>query len=302
MIYMMKRLLIIGGSSFLGSNLVAMANRDWQVFFTYNSRRINETDFPLAVHLDIADREEVKKVIYRISPEIIIHTSAITGFNYAAQHKDEAWRINVAGTGEVVYAAEQVKARVVYISTDLVFNGLKAFCSEESIPGPVCYYGKTKLEAEKLVAGISSNYCIARMSLNYGWSFYGTNFAEILIANLNKRKSSKVFYDEYRTPVYVKNACEIILELAQNELLQDIYHICGTERVSRFEFGLKICEVFNFNKTLLIPTTVEDMMFNDERPKDCSLVSSRVMGELKARPCTIEDGLRDMLKSCKHYQ
>jgi dTDP-4-dehydrorhamnose reductase len=291
----MDSLLITGGSGFLGANLALMVSSYWKTYATYHHSPFCNKNLGIALHLDIKNRDEVKRIVSEISPKIIIHTAAITNSDFCAEHREEAQEVNVKGTNNITLAAEHVGARLIYISTDLVFKGDKRFYSEEDIPNPLCYYGKTKLEGEKIVASLSSNYCIARTSLIYGWSINSSKcFTEIMIGNLNNGKEARLFVDEYRTPIYIKNLCEILSELAKREDLQGIYHLCSSQRLSRFEFGLTISEIFGFNKKLFIPVSVDNFSFKDKRPKDCSMKNEKSMRDLKTKIWSIEEGVKDM--------
>lgn len=291
----MESLLITGGSGFLGANLALMASFYWKTYVTYHSSPIRDKRLGVALHLDIKNRDEVEKIVYKISPKVIIHAAAITNSDFCVEHQKLAWEVNVNGTKNIVSAAKLVKARLIYISTDLVFKGDKGLYSEEDIPAPLCYYGKTKLEGEKIVSSLSSNYCIARTSLIYGWSLNSSKcFVEIMIDNLNNGREVRVFMDEYRTPIYVKNLCEILIELAKREDLQGLYHICGSQRLSRFELGLKLSKIFDFNKDLIIPISVDDFSFKDKRPKDCSMRNDKAKSVLKTKFWSVEEGLKNM--------
>jgi len=139
---------------------------------------------------------------------------------------------------------------IIFISTDLVFQGDKSFYSENDVPTPLCYYGKTKLEAENFVLKISSNYCIIRSAIIYGWSVNSSQvFTETMIKQLRQGNQVNLFVDEYRMPIYIKNLCAILLELASRDELQGVYHICGPTRLCRFEFGLELADVWGFDKT-----------------------------------------------------
>lgn len=291
----MESLLITGGSGFLGANLALMTSSYWKTYATYHSSPVHNKRLGVALHLDIKNRDEVEKIVYEISPKVIIHTAAITNSDFCVEHQKTAWEVNVNGTENIASAAKQVKARLIYISTDLVFKGDKSFYSEKDIPTPLCYYGKTKLEGEKIVSSLSSNYCIVRTSLIYGWSLNSSKcFTEVMISNLKNGKKVRLFVDEYRTPIYTKNLCEILLELAKRNDLQGVYHICGSERLSRFEFGLKLSEIFDFNKELIIPISINDFSFKDKRPKDCSMRNDKAKSALKRKFWSVEEGLKNM--------
>ncbi len=291
----MERLLITGGSGFLGGNLASLATCCWETYTTYHSSPIPERGFGTAYYVDIGKEDEVRRLIDKLSPKVVIHAAAITHLDFCAQHQRVAREVNVRGTENVALAAEQVKARLIYVSTDSVFKGDEGLYSEDDLPEPLGYYGQTKLEGERIVSSLSSNYCIARASLLYGWSLNSSRcFTETMIDDLRNKREVKLFVDEYRTPMYVKNLCEMFLELAARDELQGIFHIGGSQRLSRFEFGLRIAQEFGFNEKYINPVSVKTFPFVDKRPRDCSMRNEKAASILKAKFWSIEEGLKDM--------
>jgi len=294
----MDRLLITGGSGFLGGNLALAASSMWNTFVTYYSSPVNNKKFVHPLKIDIANKNDVENLVNRISPAIIIHTSAITNFNYCAENQEKAWQTNVIGTENIVLAAEKIKARLIYISSDLVYSGNKSFSSENDVPSPESYYGKTKLEGEKMVSSISSNYCIARISLSYGFSINTSLcFTEVMINKLKERKKIKLFHDEYRTPIYIDNLCKILLEITKKDNLKGLFNICGPDRISRYEFGIQLSKIFEFDEELVIPISIDEFNFKDKRPKDCSMNNKKAMNVLETKFWSIEEGLKDMKRA-----
>lgn len=295
----MKSILIIGGSGFLGENLIHYVNRGVKFYFTYYSSELsNDNRYKeIAYKLDIRNKEEVHNLFNQIVPDIVIHIAAITNFQLCATQQKLAREVNVEGTLNLVMESERIKARFIYISSDLVFDGERMFYSEKDVPKPICYYGKTKFEGELLVSSISSNYCIARISLIFGLSLnQSKSFSETIIENLKNSKEVKLFIDEYRSPIYVLDLCAVIFEIAKNQNIQGIYNICGGERISRYEFGLKLCEFFGFDKNLIIPTKIDDFPFLDNRPKDCSMNNMKIRNVLKGNFRSIEQGIANFSK------
>jgi len=287
----MDSLLITGGSGFLGGHLAAA--EPVNTFVTYHKTPLS--GLTNVVELDITNSEATKRVIADLKPKTIIHTAALANMDFCVEHQDAAWQVNVIGTKNLVLAAEQVNARVIFMSTDLVFQGDKSFYSENDVPTPLCYYGKTKLEAEKLVSKISSNYCIVRSALIYGLSVNSSQvFTETMINQLRQGNQVNLFVDEYRMPIYIKNLCAILLELASRDELQGLYHICSPTRLSRFEFGLELADIWGFDKKLIVPTSVDNFSFKDFRPKDCSMSHKKAESVLKTRFWNIREGLIDM--------
>ena len=294
----MKSILVIGGSGFVGQYF-ALQTQQYNIHLTYGSNNILCTEFEKIVKLDITNFNEVNEKVNEIQPSIIIHLAAITNLEYCEQNKFKTWEVNVLGLKNVIQAANKINARLVFLSTDLVFSGNKGMYNEEDKANPICYYGMTKLEGENIVKDSCENYCILRSSLIFGMDrrTHKQNFSETLIAHLLINKEIRLFKDEYRTPIYIKNLCSIILEIAISDKLQGIYHVSGNERVSRFEFGLIASSLIKNSRHLIFPTLVKSFQHTYLRPQDCSLSNMKLKKVMKIDGMTIRDGIFDLLDS-----
>lgn len=289
------RLLITGGSGFLGGNLAANAPAHWETFATYNSSPVRSGGAVRWLQLDVTNIEVVEKTIDSIKPEVMIHAAAITDSGICERHSEAAWETNVKGTENVAYAAERVGAKLVYTSTDMVFGRGREFSAEDDPPSPTTVYSSSKAAAEKIVIAASSKHVVARICLSYGRSANSAQcFTERIIENLDRGIPAKLFVDEYRTPIYVRDLCRILLEFSRREDLTGLFHVGGPDRLSRYEFGLKICRVFAFSSNLLIPVSVDDIPFDYDRPRDCSLSIENLVKSVGFSPRNVEEGLEDM--------
>lgn len=295
------RLLITGGSGFLGGNLVGNAPADWETFATYNSTPAKPGGAVRWLQLDVTNKGTVEKTIDSIKPEVIIHAAAITDSGICERHSEAAWETNVRGTENVVHAAERVGAKVVYTSTDMVFGRGREFSDENDPPSPTTAYSSSKAAAEKIVISAGSENVVARICLSYGRSANSAQcFTERIIENLDRGIPVKMFVDEYRTPIYVRDLCRILLEFSRKEDLAGVFHVGGPDRLSRYEFGLKICRIFAFSFDLLIPVSVNEFPFDYDRPRDCSLNIEKLVKSVGFRPRNVEEALEDM-KSGRIY-
>lgn len=292
-----QSLLITGATGFLGGHLVSIAAKYYsQVFATYHASDAQNSMHAVEwINMDVTDRDTVTKVVCEVSPCVIIHAAAIANVDTCARHRDAARAVNVAGTENIARAAEKIGCRLIFVSTDFVFRGCKSFYSEKDNPEPLSYYGKTKLAAEESATSLTSDICIVRLSPLYGPSVNKSNcFTNTIICRLIKGESVDLFVDEFRTPIYVKNLCEILIELANRRDLQGIYHLGGPQRVSRLQFGWKLCDIFGFSRRLIQPIKMRSYISEYTRPKDCSLNSAKAMKILTTRFWTIDEGLEDM--------
>ena len=288
---MFEKILITGVSGLLGSKMVYLFNREtsWEILGTYNSNKI---DIPASVHkMDLANEKEVNKLVSSINPDVIVHTAALTGVDYCETHKKEAWRINVNGTRNVAEIAEEINAKLICISTDYVFDGEKGMYKENDQTHPVDYYGETKLEGEKVVKEICDDYLIVRPSVLYGRNPIKLNFVTWVIKELKEGNKINIVKDQFNTPTLADDLAELILELIKKESF-GIFHISGSERISRFAFALTIAGIFDLNKDLIKPTTSDKLNWIAKRPMDSSLDVSKISRIRK--PLNVEDSLRRM--------
>ena len=282
-------LLITGASGFIGGHLLKQASSKWRVIGTRlrNNTPLDDTDE--LIQLDITDKNSVMSAIKEISPSVIIHCAAITNAEYCAKNKELSEAINITGTENITLASSCIGAHLIFISSDQVFDGNDGYYNETALPNPICFYGKTKLEGEKIVNKINNSYTIARLAWTYGKSINESkNFLDRMINNLEQKQQVNLFFDEFRSPVYVQDLCAALLALAKNRM-PGIFHLAGLERISRLDFGCMVAECFGFDKSLIIGTSSDSIDFSDKRPKDCSL-NTRVVSPL-VRFRSVMDGL-----------
>lgn len=284
--------LLTGASGFVGFNLVRVLGEDFELYGTSfaNSPPIRGYRF---VKLDVTSPENVREVLESVEPEVVIHAAAKADVDFCERNREISYKTNVTGSENLAKEASLGGARLIYLSTDLVFDGEKGDYSEGDNPNPSSLYGSTKLEAEKRVLGISDRAVVVRLSLLYGNRGHSNiGFVCRLLESLNAGRPFKLFTDQYRTPLYLEDVAAALKRIVLDMNFRGLYHLGGPERVSRWEFGQILAEVFGFSKKLLSPIKMEDLPEMIPRPRDCSLNSSKIYGRLKLEPKTIREGLQ----------
>jgi dTDP-4-dehydrorhamnose reductase len=216
------KLLVTGGAGYLGSEVCRQAlERGWEVLATGLS---TPPPHGPAVRLDVRDEDATERVLIRHGPTVVIHTA------YRLRGSEMRETI-VRGSHAVAQAAHRCGARLVHVSTDLVFDGEQgAPYGEDAEPRPMSDYGAAKLEAERLVARAHDDAVLVRTSLLYGKATPGPQ--EVLAL----RDDVAFYTDEIRCPTLVGELAAALLELAQLDVSGPL-HVAGADAVSRHEFA-----------------------------------------------------------------
>ena len=286
------RIFITGGSGLLGSKIAEIALGKYEIYAGYCH---NKPEFGMPIKFDLAKNADLE-VIYKINPEVIVHTAALTNVDECETNKELAYKINAEGTRRVAEIANELDAFLVYVSTDYVFSGDKGMYKEEDEPNPIDYYGYTKLLGEKYCN------CIARPCVIYGAKPASgkVNFALWLINKLRNREAVEIVTDQVITPTLNTNLARMLLGIVESEL-KGAFHLAGATRVSRYEFALRIANKFGLDKNLIIPSRMTEMKWIAKRPKDSSLDTSKASGYLKEKPYKLNKALeilKEEMKKC----
>lgn len=278
------KVLVTGASGLLGKELVKeLLFRGYTVVAIYNRNLINVESVKLVkVKLDIVNRSMLEQLVLKTQPDIIVHAAAYTDVDGCELHKELAWNVNVEATRSIVRAARSIKTRpyLIYISTDYVFDGEKGMYKEEDVPNPVNYYGLTKLVGEEIVKTSDLEYTIVRTSAIYGVGGSKKSFAEFVAEELSKGKKVYALQDQYVSPTLNTLLAQALVEVIELKP-HGILHIAG-ERMSRYEFALKIAEVLGLPKNLIEKTNMENMSkWIARRPRDSSLNTEKARRILK---------------------
>ncbi len=284
----MKRLFITGGSGLLGSRFSKFTD-EYEVTTTYNKNPKEHS-----VKLDITDEKDVLNKIKSLSPDLVVHSAALTNVDYCEDHQEEAYRINAQGTLNMVKACEKIDSKLIYVSTDFVFDGTEGSYKETDKTNPISYYGLSKLKGEEFVQESDIKSAIVRVSVLYGWH-ENFNYVMWVIDELKKGNNINIVTDEYNSPTYAENAAEAILKIFSKNK-EGIYHIAGDERINRFDFAKNIAKVFELDETLINPIKSEDLIRKARRPLDSSLSVEKAKNDLNFKFFKTTEGLKEMKK------
>jgi dTDP-4-dehydrorhamnose reductase len=258
------RLLITGGSGFLGSCVTKAARGEHGTFATYFSHRLAG-----GIPLDVRDDGAVRRLFAEVRPEAVIHTA------YAkASHE-----VIVAGSANVAWAAHACGARLVHVSTDMVFGGSRGGYRESDAPDPLTDYGKMKAEAEELVMLHAPEAAMVRTSLIYGLGGEDAQ-SRFVLDGIRSGQPVSLFADEVRCPIAAHDLAAALLELLSIDVRGPL-HVAGAERMNRYDFGMLLARYHGYDAGGLVATTPAAVGML--RPKDCSLDCSLAASLLHTR-------------------
>jgi len=278
---------ITGGSGLLGGRIATVADDECELVLSHNSNATENS-----VKCDITNEDEVKKIITKENPDVIIHCAAMTNVDLCEDKIEDAYKINGDATGFLAKAAEEVNAKIIYVSTDFVFDGKKGNYKETDEVNPLGIYAKSKYDGEVQLQKYSSNWAIARVSVLYGWH-ERLNFTSWVINELRNNNQINIVTDQINSPTYADNAAEAMFEIAKQDK-NGIYHTAGNDLISRYDFTRQIAEVFDLNEDLINPITSDKFVQKAPRPQDSSLDVSKIEKELNFKMETCHESLERM--------
>ena len=290
----MKRILICGSNGLLGQRLALMlsSQTEYEVLNTSRKRSFVFDDRLFDyTQLDITKKGDVKSLVSSFHPTTIINAAGAADVDWCEQHREDAWKINVVGGENLIEATRKVGARLIHISTDYIFDGTHGPYSEDDKPNPISYYGKSKLASENAVRIAEIPHTILRTIVLYGNGIGIRDCFPIwVIKNLRADKVVRCSEDQISNPTHVNDIA--FAAVKGFELNRDgIYHICGSERVSRYQFAVRTAELFGLDPGLVQAVKSADLNQIAPRPPVTGFVTLKAQTELGLKAMDITQGL-----------
>ena len=292
-----RRLLVFGANGMLGQRLIEFYSSLGDVEILGSS--IEDKSFYeniSYIQCDLANRNEVKTLVYNFCPDVIINAAAFTNVDLSESERETAWKINVKGVEYLAEASRVIDAHLIHISTDYIFDGKNGPYLENDIPNPLGYYARTKLASENALKISGAKNSIVRTNVLYGTAKYGRpDFVKWVVDSLTAKKQIRIVTDQINNPTFIDDlvsAINRIIELNK----EGIYNIGGSNFLSRYDFTLMIADYFNLDKSLIIPIETEELKQPARRPLKSGLITIKAQSELGYKPHTIIQTLEILKK------
>jgi dTDP-4-dehydrorhamnose reductase len=286
-----KRILITGGSGLLGHKLCSHFST---LYETAGIRKVHPIALP-GVHefsIDLLNHAALEQAFLEFRPDYVIHTAGLTQVDRCEAEPELAELLNVKVTMSILKACTQVDAKLIHISTDHLFEGTQSFYTEEMALSPLNTYAKTKAEAEKIALGLKSTLVIRTNFFGLGRP-WRSSFSDWLIENFKKSKSMGLFENVYFTPISLTHLSKLLEDLLAKNA-NGIFNVAGSERISKYDFGVRLGHKFGFDLSLVKPTSIELLKLGAPRPRDMSLSVHKITQFLGSPPPQVEDGLETL--------
>ena len=287
-----RRILVTGASGLLGLNLALEAAKEHMVFGVANHHRLN-TDAFTPLQADLLAPGTAERLIDQTQPDWVIHCAALANLDDCEKDPVQAQKMNTDVPRKLAEIVARGGARLVHISTDAVFDGLRGNYTEEDAPNPLSIYARTKLDGERAVAEANPEAIIARVNL-FGWSLSGKrSLAEFFFYNLSAGKPVMGFTDVYFCPLLVNHLAQVLLKMLDLGL-SGLYHTVSSECVSKYAFGVAIAGKFDLDEALVRPTSVADGGLAAARSPNLTLRSDKLAKALGETLPNLSTGLQGL--------
>ena len=290
------KILLTGASGLLGHAYAQTAvRRGHSVTALYNQNQPITEGLTRTIQLDASQPEELTKITIELWPDVIVNCAAISNPTSVEADAKLAEKINVALPRLLAQLSTHLGARLLHVSTDMVFDGQseKPYRSTD-MPAPTNLYGQTKLMAEREVLEHNpEDPIVLRIPILMGNSPSGKRSVhEKLIAAIRNGEKPKLFCDEIRQPCSASNVSEVLLELSERRDLHGLFHWAGSETLSRFEMGQRILKHF-----ALPPDAIESACRVDSsRPANLCFNINPIVSKLKTKPIDFEAQLEELTR------
>ena len=288
------KILVTGSNGLLGQKLIELLEADQSIDLIATAAR------PLSIPLirgefrllDITDESTVNQIIDETRPDVVINTAAMTQVDHCETQREACWKANVIAVEYLVNASKRNNVHLVHVSTDFIFDGTKELLDENAIPGPVNFYGESKLAGEKVIISSSISWSILRTVLVYGVTrdMSRSNIVLWVKKSVEEGKTIQVVNDQWRTPTLAEDLAKGCY-LAATKKAKGIFNISGKDFLSAYDIAIRTADFFKLDKSLIKETDSTKFTQPARRPPKTGFIIDKARKELGYEPHSFEEGL-----------
>ena len=288
--------LITGGTGLLGQGLCETAPPEWAVVSTHLRPYSAGAQCITDATVDIRSRSALERLFAEHRFDAVVHTAGIASVDHSERHVEESLESNLGGTRNIAELCAASGIRLIYVSTNAVFDGTQAPYRESDPVNPINAYGRIKVSCERVVRETLDRHVVVRPILMYGWphAMGRPNPVTWVIDALERGETIHVVDDVYENPIHNTRAA-LAIWAALDRDISGVIHLAGRDVVSRYDFARTVARIFELDESRI--RSVPSAFFPDiaPRPRNTSLITTRMESELGVPPSTLEEGLRLMV-------
>ena len=289
------RILVTGSNGLLGQKLTERLQKDQSVHLIATAKRdsalnIQRGEFQ---RLDTTDGTAVNDVVTRTRPDVIINTAATTQVDQCELDHEGCWKNNVTSVENLIDACTRNNVHLIHLSTDFIFDGTRELLDENAAPGPVNFYGESKLAAENLIIKSKISWCIVRTVLVFGVTsdLSRSNIVLWVKNSLEQGKNIQVVNDQWRTPTLAEDLA-MGCYLAATKKAKGIYNISGKDFLTPYDIALQTAQFFKLDASLITATNSSQFKQPARRPLKTGFIIDKAKKELGYTPHSFLEGLQ----------
>lgn len=272
-----KKVVITGGTGLLASNIALYKRDNWEILLLTRNHTLT-FEGVVSVKANLLDIEATQRILENFSPDLIIHTAGLANVEECEKNYYSAHLANTVIAKNIATLSAQNNYKLVHISTDHFSNEEVDLSTEQDIGLPLNIYADTKLLGESLVRRMCSRAIVVRTNF-FGWGHESrTSFSDFIISNLRKNSPITLFDDVYYTPIFIDELTDSIEGLVEKNV-SGVYNIVSNKKISKYEFGLKIADIFSLDKNLIQKGSIKDKQMT-QRPFNMALSNQKLVAEL----------------------
>ena len=284
------KILVLGGSGLVGDHFITDSKSN-DFITTYRNNVIN---FPNVVSVKInlpQDWSKLEELILKEKPDIVLNSIAYSNSDFCETNREETYTLHVKISEKITTICSKINSKIVFLSTDYVFDGKKGNYAENDKTNPINYYGHTKDLAEKIILKNEDN-LVLRTAMVYGLSSK-VRFLRYVIENLKKDQEINTYNDIFNSATLLGDLTNGISKAIELDA-SGIYHIVGSSCVSRFDFAKTVAKVFDFNENLVKPISVLSTKLKAQRPINPCLNNSKASKTFGIKFSSINEGIKQI--------
>ena len=276
---MLPRLLITGGSGLLAKSWT-YARRNKNTIYLAEHKTPCTLQGATSIKLRFDSVDKIVSSLKEYAIDICVHTAGLTSVELCEKDPILARFANTALAENIALACARLEIPLISISTDHLFSGKQSLANEESIVDPMNVYGTSKAQGETSTLAAYPSALIVRTNF-YGWGYsYRPSFSDFIFNKLNSGQSAGLFTDIFYTPIIattLANICHDLIDMGASGII----NVVGSERITKFDFGVKLASVFGLDSQLIKPIKFNQMSQLIDRPRDMSLSNLKLLNMIK---------------------